>query len=158
MALNPPDTKLSPLGAARTTLRSDEWQHTIGDWMRQATLIVVAAPPSRLTPGLQWELERIASDGLWSKTVFVLPAVPDEELRARWSQFAPLLAGAASWAGELPADPARVLVARIVPGAGWSVVTADERTEWSYGEAVRAAAAWRQHPQAVAVEAPRLTA
>lgn len=139
VALNPPDTKLSPIGAARTTLGNDEWQHTIDEWMMEATVIVVAAPPSHVTPGLRWELDRIQREDLWSKTVFVLPPVPDDDLRHRWEGFAPLLKDAAPWADAMPGDPAAVLAARVEPGRGWSVVIADERSEWSYAEGLEEA-------------------
>jgi hypothetical protein len=36
----------------------------------------------------------------------------------------------------LPSDPTRTLVLLSSPTAGWSAVTADQRTEWTYAEAL----------------------
>ena len=137
IALNPPGTKLSPLGAARTTLGNEAWQDTISGWMAGAAAIVVAAPPHTTTPGLEWELQQIHAGGLWPKTFFVCPAVADDPSRNRWASFHPVLSSLVPDAGWLPADPALVLAAMLRPGQGWSVVTATRRTEWTYSEALR---------------------
>ncbi len=136
VALNPPDTKLSPVGAARTTLAHEEWKTLIQQWMQEAAAIVVAAPPLEVTEGLRWELDEIDDQAVWSKTAFVWPPVPDAEVRSRWAGLEPALAELSETPGPLPADPAVVLAATLVPGGGWSVITAHERTEWSYAEAL----------------------
>ena len=51
IAVNPPGTRLAPLGAARETIDSAEWQAAVATWMAQSRLIVFATPPSQVTGG-----------------------------------------------------------------------------------------------------------
>ncbi|MCA1692224.1 MAG: hypothetical protein LC733_08520 [Actinobacteria bacterium] len=137
VALNPPGTELAPVGAARATLPNEEWQPIIAQWMSEAALIVVNAPPGETTEGLRWELQKIDAGDLWSKTLFVCPPVRADELRRRWTTFQPLLVELGVGRERLPADPARVLAASTTPAGDWSVAVASERTEWTYGAALR---------------------
>lgn len=141
VALNPPGTDLAPIGAARETLDAEHWQSRITSWMTSARLIVVGAAPVTMTPGLGWELSAVDSHGLWSKTLLLLPPVPDATLQTRWEQFTKVLTDTAMARHPLPVDPARTLVLLGSLTAGWSAVTADQRTEWTYAEALTAATA-----------------
>src|ERR1700733_326017 len=137
VAINPPGTKLAPLGAARENLPHDDWQQTVDEWMDRAGLIVIGAPAAATTPGLAWEIQHVEATHRLSKTLIVVPPIRDEELEARWDGFA---AAAAVWprAAELPVAPARIL-AMNRKGDGWALVTAERRTEWSYAAALASA-------------------
>ncbi len=135
IAVNPPKTRLAPLGAARETIDSADWQSAVAGWMAQSCLIVFAAPPSQVTPGLLWELETVSVHGYWDKALVVVPPVRAEQLQDRWEQFR--VAGQGLWAFTVPGatrDP-RALVLAFRNGQ-WQVTTADRRTEWSYGAAL----------------------
>ena len=135
IAVNPPGTRLAPLGAARETIDSADWQSAVASRMAQSALIVFLAPPSRVTQGLQWELRAVAEHGQWDKALVVVPPVPAEQLQARWRAFGAACAGLWPFtvAGPL-ADP-RALVLAFRYGR-WNVITADRRTEWSYAAAL----------------------
>jgi MFS family permease len=139
VALNPSGTDLAPIGAARETLAADHWQTKIADWMAAAQLIVVGAAPETTSEGFEWELREIDSQELWSKTLLVLPPVPDVTMRARWDRFTKVFTDTAMARHPIPYDPARTLAFLGSPTAGWSAITADQRTEWTYTEALVAA-------------------
>jgi hypothetical protein len=135
IAVNPPGTRLAPLGAARETIDSADWQSAVAAWMAHSALIVFLAPPDRVNRGLEWELRTVAEHGHWDKTLVVVPPVPAEQLQARWRDFGAVCAGL--WPFTVPgpvADP-RALVLAFRHGR-WDVTTADRRTEWSYAAAL----------------------
>ncbi len=140
VALNPSGTDLAPIGAARETLAADHWQQKIAGWMAEAQLIVVGAAPETTSEGFEWELREIDSQELWSKTLLVLPPVPDVTMRARWDRFTKVFTDTAMARHPIPSDPARTLALLGSPTAGWSAITADQRTEWTYAEALVASA------------------
>jgi hypothetical protein len=144
VAINPPGTKLAPLGAARENLPHDDWQLTVDQWMDRAALIVIGAPAATTTPGLAWEIQHVEAMRRLSKTLIVVPPVRDKELQVRWDGFA---AAAAIWppAANLPAVPARVL-AMNRKGDSWAIITADRRTEWSYAAALDSATEREEKP------------
>jgi hypothetical protein len=138
IAVNPPKTRLAPLGAARETIDSADWQSGVADWMARACLIVFVAPPSQVTPGLLWELETVSVHGYWDKALVIVPPTRPEQLQDRWQQFQ--AAGEGLWPFTVPgaiSDP-RALVLAFRNGQ-WQVTTADRRTEWSYGAALKQA-------------------
>lgn len=139
IALNPPGTDLAPIGAARETLAADHWQPTIVGWMTDARFIVVGAAPEVISPGFGWELRAVDAEGLWWKTLLVLPPVPDVTMRTRWERFNKVFTDTAMARHPIPSDPARTLALLGSPAAGWSAITADQRTEWTYAEALVAA-------------------
>ncbi len=135
IAVNPPKTRLAPLGAARETIDSDDWQSTVSGWMDQACLIVFVAPPKHVTPGLLWELETVSVRDYWDKALVFVPPVRTEQLQDRWQQFR--VAGAGSWPFtvlDAATDPRALILA--FRNGKWQVTTADRRTEWSYGAAL----------------------
>jgi hypothetical protein len=138
IALNPPGTSLSPLGAARETLDSADWRSTIATWMDKSALIVFVAPPGQVTPGLLWELETVSTHGHWAKTLIVVPPVQPRHLEWRWNAF--LHAAGRLWPFNvrMPVDDPRALVLAFRNNA-WAMITADRRTEWSYGAALHQA-------------------
>ena len=108
IAVNPPGTRLAPLGAARETIDSADWQSAVAGWMAHSALIVFLAPPSRVTQGLQWELRTVAEHGQWDKALVVVPPVPAEQLQARWRAFGAACAGLWPFTVARPlADPRR---------------------------------------------------
>jgi hypothetical protein len=142
IAVNRPGTRLAPMGAARETLSDAEWQRAIDGLIERASWIVVCAAPQTVPPGFAWELGRLAGQR-WRKTLFVLPPVPDTEMRERWEGFAAVLAQAAASVTlpllPLPVDPADALATLVRPDGSWIAITSDRRDEWSYASALEAA-------------------
>jgi hypothetical protein len=138
VALNPPGTKLAPLGAARETLDSADWQSVIAAWMARSVMIVFVAPPSQVTRGLHWELETVSANRHWHKTLLVVPPVPTEDLQRRWRGFLDACARLWPFTSPLPAEDPRTLVVAF-RNSRWMVITADRRTEWSYSAALKQA-------------------
>jgi hypothetical protein len=138
IALNPPGTKLAPLGAARETLDADGWQSVIADWMERCALIVFVAPPGLVTPGLTWELERISDHRHWDKTLILVPPVPAGLLQGRWQAF--LHACTGLWPFTVPPSvEGPGPLALTFKNSTWTVITADRQNEWSYSAALKAA-------------------
>jgi hypothetical protein len=135
VALNPPGTRLAPLGAARETLDAAEWQPAVASWMERAARVVIVAPSRYVTPGLRWELEAISARGYWDKTLIVVPPLLPEHLRRRWRAFLFACAGLWPLTCPLPAEDADVLALSFRCDR-WTAITADRRSEWSYGAAL----------------------
>jgi hypothetical protein len=135
IAVNPPGTRLAPLGAARETIEPANWQSAVAGWMAHSALIVFLAPPSRVTQGLHWELRTVAEHGQLDKALVVVPPVPAEQLQARWRALGAACAGL--WPSTVARQLAdqRTLVLAFRHGR-WDVATADTRTEWSYAAAL----------------------
>jgi hypothetical protein len=135
IALNAPGTSLSPLGAARETIDSADWQSTIATWMDKSALIVFVAPPEHVTPGLLWELETVSVHRQWAKTLLVVPPVRPENLERRWNTF--LDATAKLWPSTMrpPVHNPSALVL-VYRDNAWTTITARRRNEWSYGAAL----------------------
>jgi hypothetical protein len=136
IAINAPGTRLAPLGAARETIDSADWQAAVATWMAQSRLIVFATPPSQVNQGLRWELEAVSAHGYWDKALIVVPPVRAEQLRARWRG----LFGVGLWPFTVPGpvdDPHALVLA--LRNDRWHVISADRRTEWSYSAALERA-------------------
>ena len=141
VAVNAPGTSLPPLGAARETIDSADWQSTIATWMDESALIVFVVPPEHVTPGLLWELETVTTHGQWAKTLIVVPPVQPENLDRRWTAF--FDAAGKLWPFTLRPpvhDPPPLLLA--FRDNAWTVITARRRNEWAYGAALHQA--WTQ--------------
>jgi len=136
VAVNPPGTRLAPLGAARDTLDSDHWQPKVAQRIHDAALIVIGAAPRSPAPGLVWELSALDGQQRWPTTLLVLPPLPADELHRRWERFVPLLKDTAMAGHRLPTDPAQVLVITGSVSSGWTAITAARRDEWTYGAAL----------------------
>ena len=135
IAVNPPGTRLAPLGAARETIEPANWHSAVAGWMAHSALIVFLAPPSRVTQGLHWELRTVAEHGQLDKALVVVPPVPAEQLQARWRALGAACAGLWPFTVARPLADPRALVLAFRHGR-WDVATADTRTEWSYAAAL----------------------
>ncbi|HJY94565.1 MAG TPA: hypothetical protein VJ371_06400, partial [Streptosporangiaceae bacterium] len=134
IAVNPPKTRLAPLGAARETIDSDDWQSVVAGWMAEARLVVFVTPPNQVTPGLLWELETVSARGLWDKALVVVPPVRAQKLQDRWQKF---WAERPGWPFTVPgaiSDPQALVLA--FRNDRWQVTAAARRSEWSYGAAL----------------------
>jgi hypothetical protein len=138
IAVNPPGTGLAPLCAARETIEPADRHSAVADWMAHAALIVFLAPPSRVSPGLHWELRTVAEHGQLDKALVVVPPVSAEQLQARWRAFGAACAGLWPFTVARPLADPRALVVAFRHGR-WDVATADRRTEWSYAAALNQA-------------------
>lgn len=138
IAVNPPGTRLAPLGAARETIDPADWQSAVAGWMAQARLIVFVAPPNQVNRGLEWELQTVAAHGYWDKTLVAVPPVRTDQLQHRWREFRGAAAGLWPFTVPGPAESPHALVLAFRNGR-WEVITADRRSEWSYGAALERA-------------------
>jgi hypothetical protein len=154
IAVNPPGTRLAPLGAARETIEPANWQSAVAGLMAHSALIVFLAPPSRVTQGLHWELRTVAEHGQLDKALVVVPPLPAEQLQARWRALGAACARLWPFTVARPlADPhALVLACR---HGRWDVATADTRTEWSYAAALDRVLGGPRRPTPAAAGGPR---
>jgi hypothetical protein len=111
----------------------------VARWMAEAQLIVVQVP-SMVTEGLAWELQSINAQGLWPKTLLVLPPVPAVPLREQWQYLAELLKKIGVSKSALPIDPAEMLAVAWSQESEWLVFVADARNEWTYAATLTEAA------------------
>lgn len=145
IAVNPPGTKLAPLGAARQTIDNAEWHEEVAGWMAECALIVFLTPPIEVREGLRWELRTVSEHGYWDKTLVVVPPVPANQLHDRWQGFR--AACGRFWpftvTGAVTDSGALTLAFR---DDRWQVTRADRRTEWTYGAAFNQALGHVRHP------------
>ncbi|PZG02017.1 hypothetical protein [Micromonospora deserti] len=137
IAINNP-MKRAPLGAARQTLPMESWHETVSDYVGSSAMIVVAAAPDQVTEGLAWELAQLSALGAVSRTLFVIPPYPREELTARWARFRQM-SGNISIPGSVDDKLDRLLV--LADGEDrWHGYHAARRTDWAYAVAIAGAA------------------
>jgi len=115
----------APLGAARDYVDHESWQQKATERMREAAMIVVIAAK---TPGLAWEVNRIAKMGMASKLVILLPPVPAEDLRDRWQS----LAGHSESGLVPPLDDLARLRALIFPEGTVAFISGTKSNDWTY--------------------------
>lgn len=149
IALNPPGTKLAPLGAARETLDSADWEATIADWMSRSAVIVLVAPPGQVTPGLTWELQQVSTSQHWDRTLILVPPVGADLLQTRWHSFLAALGTLWPFTLPMPVGVPTPLVLTLRDGA-WTTFRADRQNEWAYSAAVREAVAGMPLPATAA--------
>jgi hypothetical protein len=123
---------LASLGAAREHLDDRTWRTSVTERMTNAALIVVTIGA---TPGLAWELDTLASSNHLSRTIFVFPPLPADELRQRWNFVTVALRQAGTEIGPLGVDPGSTLYA--IPGPRSLAVIGDRRDEASYQAGLR---------------------
>jgi hypothetical protein len=138
IALNPPDIKLAPLGAARETLDSADWQATITSWMRQSAIIVIVVPPGKVTSGLTWELQQVSADQHWDKTLLLVPPLRADLLQSRWQAFLAAYGSLWPFTSPLPLATSWPLALTFNDGA-WTTICAYRQNEWAYSAAIQEA-------------------
>jgi hypothetical protein len=138
IALNPPGTTLAPLGAARETLDSADWQATISEWMNRSAVIVFVMPPGRVTGGLTWELQQVSANRYWTKTLIIVPPVDVSLLQARWQGFLAVCGRLWPFTFPLPTAVPKML-ALTFGNDMWTAIYADRQDEWTYNAAINAA-------------------
>jgi hypothetical protein len=138
IALNPPGTTLAPLGAARETLDSADWQATISEWMNRSAVIVFVIPPGRVTGGLTWELQQVAANRYWTKTLIIVPPAEVSLLQGRWQGFIAVCGRLWPFTFPLPTAVPKML-ALTFGNDMWTAICADRQDEWTYGAAINAA-------------------
>jgi hypothetical protein len=155
IALNPPDTKLAPLGAARETLDSADWQATIIEWMSRSAVIVFVMPPGKVTGGLTWELQQVSANQYWTKTLIIVPPIRASLLQARWQGFLAACARIWPFTFPLPTEVSKPL-ALTFGNDVWTAIRADRQDEWAYGAAIKEAFGRLPLPTATALGQPDL--
>jgi hypothetical protein len=93
IAIGNPREDLSPLGAAREYLPTDQWRTRISQYLDESVFVVCILGS---TPGLSWEYEKIQARGKQDSVLVVFPPKPIEELQRRWGVFRSNLHRAAS--------------------------------------------------------------
>ena len=136
IALNPPGTRLAPLGAARETLDAADWQSAISEWMSRSAVIVFIMPPGQVTSGLNWELQQVSAHQYWTKTLIIIPPVRASLLQARWHRF--LAACSTAWPFTVPLPTAVPKPLTLTfRNDTWAAVRASRQDEWAYGAAIK---------------------
>jgi hypothetical protein len=140
IAVDPPGTRLSTLGFAKTTLPFDRWQDQVHEWADGALGVIVAATPAEIRPGLSWELQLIAERLPHGRVALVLGPWTKASIPRNFGVFLahvrryPLFAALANaWVTD------GVLVLVHVPAYGWGSWIgwgAKRRTAWTYAAAV----------------------
>ena len=133
VAVGRPGRSLASLGAAREYLPDERWREEVAQRMTGARAIVIVIGE---TPGLQWELDHVATAQYLKKTIFVIPPIADENVRRRWDFTSNALHAAGPSSLALPTDPARALTATYETKTTWRVTTADVRDESTYRAAI----------------------
>jgi hypothetical protein len=137
IAVNPPGTRLAPLGAARETLDPTDWQSMISEWMSRSAAIVFIMPPGQVTGGLAWELQQVSANRHWAKTLIIVPPVRASLLHARWQEF--LAACGGGWPFNVPQPATPSPLTLTFRNDRWTAIGADRRDEWTYGAAIKEA-------------------
>ncbi|THV28984.1 hypothetical protein [Glycomyces paridis] len=139
IAVNNPNSKQAPLGAARESLAHDAWQATVGSRLDSSAMIVVAAAPGAVTKGLSWELEQIADRSALPRTLLVIPPYPSGQLRNRWRRFLEMATKI-----DIPSGTTdhvdQILVLANRGNSEWDAYHARHRTDWAYAVALAVAA------------------
>ena len=153
IAVDPPGTRFSRLGAAKTLLPHDGWLEQVPQWAEGAHAVVVSAVPGEVRPGLRDELRMLAEQLPHGRVVLVLgPYRTKALLHAAMTRFLKAVHHHPMFrplADRPVADGALVLVHLPRHGWGsWRGWSARRRTAWTYTAAVNAAMsaagdAWR---------------
>ena len=144
IAVDPPGTRLSRLGAAKTLLPHDNWFDRVAEWAQGAYAVVVSAAPEEIRPGLLQELEMIAERLPHGRVVLVLgPHRRKADTRAAIERFQaavrsfPLFSDLA----ERPVADGTLVLAHLpnLERGTWQGWSARYRTAWTYTAAVHQA-------------------
>lgn len=137
IAISPRRNRLADLGAAKISLSDDSWQDQVREWVQDARAVVMAGTPSEVRPGLEWEMEYIATRVDRPPVMLVLAPWPRDDVARRWQGF---LDRAQRWELFAPLAehpmPSGLHIAVWTPGAGWHGYGAKRRWDWSYAASI----------------------
>jgi hypothetical protein len=148
IAVDPPESKLHRLGAAKATLRG-EWQPYVGQWANLAHAVVLSLTPSIMGEGLRWELKMVAERVPHGRVVLVTGPWKQGDLPGYFGLFLretepfPLFTPLAD-----PWVTSGLLVFVHAPAHGWGTWFAwgtEHRTEWTYSAAIDEALLFARH-------------
>jgi hypothetical protein len=89
-----PGEKLSPSGAARARLGSEEWRNWVQDFLAWSQRVIMVMGNANQHPALAWEIDNILAYCAPEKLILVPPPNDDEEeVKARWLGYKQRLQG-----------------------------------------------------------------
>ncbi len=128
---------LSDLGAAKVSLRNDEWRDKVTEWSAGARAVVMSATPREVRAGLEWEMEHVAAQAQGVRLMLVLSPWRRDEVARRWAGFLQR-AGALPLFAPLAADPmpSGVTLMTYSAGRGWHGYGSKRRWDWAYAASI----------------------
>ena len=138
IALAPPGARLPALGAARVVRSNDSWKDQIREWADSAAVVVVAATPREVSPGLTWEIEFLAKEATKVPVVLAISPYKRKAVELRWRRFCheavnlPRFGGLVSYIEHN--SGAHFLTQR--DDLGWTAWGARMRSEFTYAVAL----------------------
>ncbi|MEH1030519.1 hypothetical protein V6W11_22490 [Micromonospora profundi] len=144
IAVDPPGTRFSRLGAAKTLLPADNWLDQVALWADDAQAVVVSAAPDDIRPGLHAELKMLAERLTHGRIVLILgPHRSKALLHAAIGRFLLAVHGYPMFRTLVDRPVADgTLVLLHVPTVGWGHWrgwSARHRTAWTYTAAINEA-------------------
>jgi hypothetical protein len=136
-AIGRPGRSVVSLGASRELLDPEAWQEGVAERMAKAGWIAVAVGS---TDGLAWELGELTRNGHLTKSEFVVPPCPPEEVTRRWAITRRSIEHAAGRAFIAPVDVVGTFTLRVDQSSGAvSATRADRVDEAGYRAAIEVA-------------------
>ncbi|MCG2620850.1 hypothetical protein LVY72_02855 [Arthrobacter sp. I2-34] len=139
IAISPRDQRVPDLGAAKLSLSGDAWQDRVREWVGGAQAVVMAATPSEVRRGLEWEIDYLAGVDT-PRLMLVVAPWPRDELAARWRGF---LKHAGRWPLFAPLQteemPSGVQLITWTCEEGWHGYGARRRWDWTYAASILSA-------------------
>jgi hypothetical protein len=139
IAISPRDQRVPDLGAAKLSLSTDAWQGRVREWVGGAQAVVMAATPSEVRRGLEWEIDYLAGVDT-PRLMLVVAPWPHDELAARWRGF---LNHAGRWPLFAPLQteemPDGVQIMTWTCEEGWHGYGARRRWDWTYAASILSA-------------------
>ena len=129
VALGMPGEEKVPFGASRYYSSHDDWQEIITHTAKRARAIVIVAGD---TPGVRWEFEFLASEGLLDRTLVLFP--PGDANSA--SHLLSIYQHATKSAAVFNVPEGRNLIA-LLPGPKGALIVADQARASAYVTALR---------------------
>lgn len=132
---------IADLGAAKISFDDGQWQQHVAQWVAGARAVVMSATPREVRPGLEWEMEHLATSGAAKRLMLVLAPWPRAEIARRWQGFRDR---ASLWPLFRPLAehpmPVGVHVMTWSPEHGWRGYGAKRRWDWTYAASILTAA------------------
>jgi hypothetical protein len=93
LTIGRPGEILPALGAARKYVGDGEWKSQIDQFLADCGQVLMILGPIDQKAGLAWELERIQLSSQLQKVFLLVPPLPEEAARERWSAYADRMGG-----------------------------------------------------------------